>query len=401
MATKGSIRFAALAALSLMSGLSLASAQCPTSPSYSPDFTANQNCLSLNGTNSTQTGSPSFTAPATPQASVSKVLRLTANQGGWATSAWYGNPQVVTNGFSTTFAFQLGSTSTFNADGFAFVIQNSAAGPLALGPPGCGIGFGGSTICPSGNGIPNSVAIEFNTFNNGAGIDPSADDVTIQNCGTGQNRVDAAGSLGHNDLTGKINLTDGAVHVATVTYKAVSNCGAGATQTCSTLDVVLDGTDLFPGGVHFDMSTIGLTGSTALVGFTAATGGGNDDQDIVRWTFNPAGQSDTGNITPGQTTPTAFPFNGGFDEGSPTTGYTVTVQQTTSAQTLNMVVTAIPISQAACSALVNKNPLFAGAQCFVFQNGGGQDNNTSVLFEVTCPASGSCGSTGNPFYADL
>src|SRR3954451_13900906 len=161
MAGKGSIRFAALAALSITSGLTLASAQCPTSPSFSPDFTANQTCLSLNGT----TGSPSFTAPATPQPSISKVLRLTANQGGWATSAWYSSPQVVTNGFSTTFSFQLGSTSTFDADGFAFVIQNSAAGPLALGPPGCGIEFGASPICLAGNGIPNSVVLEFNTHN--------------------------------------------------------------------------------------------------------------------------------------------------------------------------------------------------------------------------------------------
>ena len=404
MGSNRCIRFAALAALSLMSGLTLASAQCPTSPSYSPDFTANQNCLSLNGTNNSYTGSPSFTAPATPQPSISKVLRLTANQGGWATSAWYSSPQVVTNGFSTTFSFQIGHSSTFNADGFAFVIQNSAAGSLALGPPGCGIGFGGSTICPSGNGIPNSVAIEFNTYNNGPGIDPSADDVTIQNCGTGQNRVDTACSLRLSDLTGKIDLADGAVHVATVTYKAVSNCGAGATQTCSTLDVVLDGTDLFPGGVPFDISTIGLTSTIALVGFTAATGGGNDDQDIVNWTFSPTGQSDTAPIDPNQPTETIFPFNGGFDEGKSTTGYNFTVQPTTNPPNepvLQVVVTAIPISQAACSALVNKNPLFAGAQCFVFQNGGGQDNDTSVLFEVTCPASGSCGSTANPFFADL
>ena len=69
--------------------------------------------------------------------------------------------------------------------------------------------------------------------------------------------------------------------------------------------------------------------------------------------------------------------------------------------TLQMVVTAIPISQTACNALVNKNPHFANAQCFVYQNGGGQGNDTSVLFEVTCPASGSCGSTSNPFNADL
>lgn len=402
MAISGFVRSATLAVLGFTGALTFAAAQCPTSPSYSPDFSANQTCLSLNGNNSTATGSPSFAAPATQQSSVSNVLRLTANQGGWATSAWYSAPQPITNGFSTTFAFQVGNASTYNADGFAFVIQNSAAGPLALGPPGCGIGFGSSTLCAASNGITNSVAIEFNTYNNGPGVDPSADDVTIQNCGSGQNRTDSACSLGSKDLTGTISLADGAVHVATITYTAstLSNCGAGA-QTCSTLDVVLDGTDLFPGGVPFDISSIGLTNATALVGFTAGTGGGNDDQDIVSWTFTPTGHSDTGNVTPGQTAPTDFPFNGGFSEGSPTTGYDFNVLQTTSNQTLQMVVTAIPISQTACNALVNKSPQFTGAQCFVFQNGGGQGNDTSVLFEVTCPASGSCGSAGNPFFADL
>ncbi len=399
-----SSRVAILAVLSMIIGCSLASAQgCPASPGYSPDFTTNQSCLTLNGINSAYSGSPSFAPPATPQSSVSNVLRLTANQGGWATSAWYQAPQPVANGFTTTFAFQLGSTSTYNADGFAFVIQNSSLS--ALGSGGCGIGFGGSTSgCASSSGIPNSVAIEFNTYPNGAGVDPSSDDVTIQNCGgITPNSVDLTCSLKYNDLTGKINLTDGNVHVAAITYtpSALSTCGATSTQTCSTLDVVLDGVDLFPGGVLFNLSTIGLSGSSAYVGFTAGTGGGNDDQDIVSWTFTPQGQSQTGTITPGQTSPTVFKINGGFVEGSPTTGYDFTAQQTDTAQTLKMVVSAIPVSQQACNALVEKNPKLPSAQCFVYQNGAGQDKDAAVLFEVTCPPTGSCGSTANPFDAEL
>ena len=39
------------------------------------------------------------------------------------------------------------------------------------------------------------------------------------------------------------------------------------------LDVILDGTDLFPAGVPFNMTSIGLTNNTAYVGFTGATGG--------------------------------------------------------------------------------------------------------------------------------
>jgi Bacterial lectin len=397
-------KIATLVVLGMIVGVRLASAQgCPASPGYSPDFSTNQSCLTPNGTNSGYSGSPSFAPPATPESSVSTVLRLTANQGGWATSSWYQTPQVVANGFTTTFSFQLGSTSTYNADGFAFVIQNSSLS--ALGGGGCGIGFGGSSSgCATSNGIANSVAIEFNTYPNGAGVDPSSDDVTIQNCGgITPNRVDSSCSLKSNDLTGKINLTDGAVHVAAITYtpSALSTCGVTGTQTCSTLDVVLDGVDLFPGGVFFDITTIGLSGSSAYVGFTAGTGGGNDDQDILSWTFTPQGQSQTGTITPGQTTPTVFNINGGFVEGSPTSGYTFTAQETDTTQQLQMVVTAIPISQQACTALVQANQKFKTAECFVYQNGGGQGKDTAVLFEVTCPPAGSCGSSSNPFDAEL
>ena len=411
------IRVAMLALVAGAAGATTALAQCPPSPSYSPDFTANQNCLALNRTNTSSppfAGSPSFQPPATPQPSVANVLRLTANQAGWATSAWYQTAQPVANGFSTTFAFQIGNSSTppVNADGIAFVIQNSGSGTLALGNGGCGIGFGQSlsSCAPKTGGISNSVAIEFNTFLNG-GVDPSSSDVAIQNCqGVGPNSVDPActipygNGLAVNDLTTHspaINLADNNLHVATITYtpSALMTCGPSGIQTCSTLDVVLDGVDLFPGGVYFDLHSIGLSGSNAFVGFTAATGGDNDDQDIVNWAFTPQGQTQTGTVAPGQAQPTTFNIGGGFTAGSSTSGYNFSAQETTSNQQLQMVVTAIPISQAACNSLVQKT--FGGAECFVYQNGGGQGVDTSVLFEVTCPPNGSCGSVANPFFADL
>src|ERR1700732_1741741 len=117
MSITGSIRISMLAVATLISGATVASAQsgkCPApppSPSYSPDFTANQNCLVFNGLNSSYSGSPSFAPPQTPQTSVANVMRLTANQGGWAASAWYQTPQLVANGFSTTFSFQIGMST--------------------------------------------------------------------------------------------------------------------------------------------------------------------------------------------------------------------------------------------------------------------------------------------------
>jgi hypothetical protein len=398
-----SIRVAAFAILATMGGMTAGHAQgtCPASPVYSPDFSLGQNCLALNGSNANFTGSPSFSSPQTPQQSVANVLRLTANQGGWATSAWYTTPQAVTNGFSTTFSFQIGNSTSggVNADGIAFVVQNSSQGALALGPGGCGIGFGDSAsgCAPPTGGISNSVAVEFNTFNNGSGVDVSGDSVTIQSCGSGANSVDTVCSKASYNLTGKINLADDTVHVATITYTppGASNCAANG--TCSTLQVVLDGVNLFPGGVSFDISSIGLTGSTAYAGFTAATGGDNDIQDIVSWTFTPQGQGATGTVSQGQTT--TFPINGGFVEGSATSGYDFSVQETTTNQTLQMVVNTIPLTQQACNTLVQAT--FTGAECFVYTNGAGQGHDSAVLFEVTCPPNGPCGSGSNPLNAVL
>ena len=409
MAMRTAIQVAVVAGATVMSSAALASAQCPasaTSPNFSPDFSANQSCLSLNGSQngSTSTAFPTFGPPLTTQQSVSNVLRLTPAAGGWAASAWYSSSQNVTAAFSTTFAFQLGgSTSAIPADGIAFVIQNS--GTTALGSPGCGIGYGGSTSCTSStSGIPSSVAIEFNTYNNGAPVDPnSANDVAIQSCGTSPNLVDYASScnLAFNTLAGGINLTDGAVHVATVTYtpSAQATCGVSGTQSCSKLDVVLDGTDLFPGGVLFDMTSITGGGTTAFVGFTASTGGSNDEQDIVNWIFAPT-VTQTAPVS--GTTPTTFDVNGGFNPTTPA-GYNFSAQQTTTNQNLQMVVTTIPLTQQACNTLVHKKTDFQTAQCFVYQNGGGPGQDTAVLFEVTCPANvnSACGSAGNNFFADL
>ena len=266
-------------------GSSVASAQsCPSSPNYLPDFTSGQNCLTLNGINydTPSTMYPGFyPAVPPPPSGVTNVLRLTPNQQAWTGSAWYNTQQPVSGPFSTTFTFQLtGANGTScgeepcPGDGIAFVIQNSAT--TAIGPEGCGIGFGSSAFCqaPYGpqTGITNSLAVEFNTFFN-YGVDPSDSSVSIQNCGgTGANSVDPSCRLAINDLTqlgNPIILADGNVHTVTITYS-----GAGSTL----LDVILDNVDLFPatpsnpsGGVVFNLTTIGLTNGNAWVGFTGST----------------------------------------------------------------------------------------------------------------------------------
>jgi uncharacterized repeat protein (TIGR02543 family) len=226
-----------------------------------------------------------------------------------------------------------------------------------------------------------------------------------------------------------IILDDGNFHTVAITYtptptQSVSpNCFSGMTaRPC--IDVILDGIDLFGGGVYFDLTTLGLaSGTNAWVGFTAGNAGGDDDEDILDWTFTPQSQSQTGTVT--STTPATYPYNGGCaDNGSGCTGngFTNTVGENP-ASTLtinNLVLTEIPIisgngqsptaNQAACnaivqakSAFVNAGPLGQTAQCFVYQNGGGQGIDAPVMFAVSCPPSGICDTavSGSQFFAAM
>jgi hypothetical protein len=314
---------AAIVALTLIAGsaASWASPVCPTSPSYSPDFSSNQSCMTLlgNGYNATPTNA-SF-----QPGGGGELLQVTPNSSQQRGYAWYVTPQPVGNSFSTTFTFQLTGSGGSPADGFAFVIQNSAAGASTVGPTGsdgCGLGFGddptnagGSCVNATG-GITNSVAVGFKTYNSGAGLS-YPDSVFVASNGTGANCVDTGAGgcvIAENDLSGAdssaisggcgtsdICLADGNVHSVTVTYTTQpsatqTNCSAGC------LDVILDGTDLFPHGVSFNMTSIGLTNNTAYVGFTGATGGSVENNDILSWTFTPQSFGNI-NICSGAATP--------------------------------------------------------------------------------------------------
>ena len=91
------------------------------------------------------------------------VLALTnASDGYQAGSAWAPGTLSFTQDFSLSFQFTISGGSA--ADGFALVFQNAAQGASALGATGGGLGYAG---------IGNSVAVVFDTFDNGYGSDPS------------------------------------------------------------------------------------------------------------------------------------------------------------------------------------------------------------------------------------
>ena len=297
-----------------------AQSSCPASPTYSPDFSnATTNCLTLNGAAafgpaaSTLIQPPSTPNPAQPAPGVTTVLRVTPNANNSIGSAWYNAQQSVTGSFASTFTFQLSGsyvTGYGPADGIAFVIQdattevNQAGNPIDWGPFGCGMGFADGSCTNSSGGIPNSLAVDFKTYNDGY-PSPNNNSVSIVSNGTGENCIDQACNIAYNNnLPNGIILADGAVHTVTISYwvsppPTASKCNANGPVPC--LDVVLDGYDLFGGGVPLVLSSVnsgapvslstligGSSGSSsAWVGFTAATGGGDDNQDILSWTFSP------------------------------------------------------------------------------------------------------------------
>src|SRR3954454_14771237 len=96
--------FTAILLVIALGSATLATAQspCPSSPNYT-NFSSNRNCLALNG-------NANFPLEST-------VLQITPGTTGQAGSAWYGTPQAVQNGFTTTFQFQFTNASNPPADG--------------------------------------------------------------------------------------------------------------------------------------------------------------------------------------------------------------------------------------------------------------------------------------------
>jgi hypothetical protein len=229
------------------------------------------------------------------------VLRLTAATNSIANdygSAWFNVQQPITAGFSTTFTFQISDNigiTNYPADGLAFVIQNSPAGTAAIGPGGGGIGYG--DVDGSTGGIPNSLAVEFDTYPYNTGDPSGLQHVAVQSCGTAPNNTDETSScgLGFNSSL-SVNLSDGNPHTVKIDYTPPApGCG----EICpgnGTLQVTLDSYALFTGpGISVPelSSFLGLNNGSAWVGFTGATGALVENGDILSWTFSPAQISQT------------------------------------------------------------------------------------------------------------
>ena len=199
-------------------------------------------------------------------AKVGDNLRLTPNYW-WQKGSAFTLKKLNVAKFSTFFTFQItGPFSPFGSgDGFTFAIQ--ALSPRAIGEPGPLLGYGG---------IPNSIAVEFDTYKNVSFDDPNANHIAF----------DINGVTRHPDasLVKEIapSFTNGKNWYAWVDYDG------------EILQVRISQNDHRPKKAQLEMdidipSLLGVNNdfdkNKAYVGFTGGTGGGYENHDILFWQY--------------------------------------------------------------------------------------------------------------------
>jgi hypothetical protein len=199
-------------------------------------------------------------------------LRLTPAKEQRAGAAWFTEKQHVAAGFETDFRFRLTNQGGLGrgADGFAFVVHNS--GPDAMAGRGNAGGFavGDGWGDPQKPGIPLAIAIFFDTFRNEEGGDPSDNYVAICTNGKPREMRWPPPRLAIEPNL-KTVLKDGRVHDVRVVYDP------------PVMSVYLDGQAVLTAPVDFSPVIDG--DGKAYVGFTASTGGGWENHDILSWSF--------------------------------------------------------------------------------------------------------------------
>lgn len=184
----------------------------------------------------------------------------------------------ISNGFEVNIDFsftdaggQLDAKGELGADGIAFIIQDYNS---KLVPPSSGQGLGY-------NGLPRSLAIEFDTYTNGGQDAPDAD-IWLNTQGTNPNSVDDARTLIKPQTRPIVNLVDGKMHKSVIRYTK-------KTATTYKLEVFVDGDPtpyLTADNINIQ-NNIGAYGSGVYMGLSAATAGGYENHIIHRWAFKP------------------------------------------------------------------------------------------------------------------
>eukprot|EP00002_Diphylleia_rotans_P020144 TRINITY_DN3904_c0_g1_i1.p1 TRINITY_DN3904_c0_g1~~TRINITY_DN3904_c0_g1_i1.p1 ORF type:complete len:1063 (+),score=179.99 TRINITY_DN3904_c0_g1_i1:77-3265(+) len=178
-------------------------------------------------------------------------------------AAWIREKINVQDGFVIDFSFCMSG----GADGMAFVIQNHSAN--ALGEGGCQLGYGG---------IPNSIAVEFDTYcSSDRCNDPNDNHIAINTRGQNANTADHSASLKtvYQNLP---RLADNHIHHARIicwkgTLELFLNSASSATITAP-VDIgrLIKCDDAAAMGLSPSVSRLSPC-SYVWLGFTASTGG--------------------------------------------------------------------------------------------------------------------------------
>lgn len=191
---------------------------------------------------------------------------LTGAKGG----LWHANKVNVREGFSTSFSFKMhsGGVSYENdqkgADGIAFVIHNNPQA-TGVGNQGGGIGY---------EGVPNSIAIEFDNWRNDEWGEPNDNHVAVHTKGTSPNTSGNESLVAINSAL-PTTLENGQLHQVKIDFEK------------GILKVFLNGTEIINTPLNVG-KTLNLDNETAWIGFTSSTGAAYAYQEIHTWQFKGA-----------------------------------------------------------------------------------------------------------------
>ena len=216
------------------------------------------------------------------------VLRVVPNAFNQAGAAYSTNSVTLGAGntFSTQFQFRFTNPAGVDpADGITFVL---AASPTGLGTAGFGMGYAG---------VSNSVAIEFDTYNNGVpGVSLGYFPQELNS--SNHVAIDTNGALTNTAATNVYGNGSCGFSTGTPAQSPYNVAGCMANGDLWTVNISYDGSLLNvslsdpaePGSfaaITNDAINVGalIGGNTAYVGFTGSNGAGTENEDISYWQF--------------------------------------------------------------------------------------------------------------------
>jgi hypothetical protein len=214
-----------------------------------------------------------MSANGSAQYTTENLLRLNNNFGQAGSS--FETQRVGIRGFTTSFQVRLHEGTQPNpADGFTFLIQSNTA--TALGGGGGSLGY---------QGIPNSVAIKFDVFDNEGETSDS----------TGIFFGGGFPGLAHNPGEVNIALDPANVNLRSQSIKTITLTYDGTKLTETIHDPAPGQTNNGDFSTSYTVDIPGLVGAdTAYVGFTGGTGGLFSLQDVLNWKYS----EQEGNLPP-------------------------------------------------------------------------------------------------------